>query len=469
MNFHIIKVIISREYLNRVKKKSFIWITFLGPLFFAAMCILPSVIMVATKEEAKKVGVVDESGIVLPFLTNTETIEFSDCSAEIPDSLKKHLEAKGLDAMLVVSPLDSATKSVELNSYSEKPLGVDMGSTIESKVDNAIEDYRIKSYDITGLGTIMDEVKSDVKLTSYTLDDAGKETLSASEVYMIISMVLAMIIYMFIAMFCGTVMSSVIEEKSSRVVEVLVSSVKSTELLFGKIIGVALVALTQFILWIVLTVLIVSVVGSVWGFDKIASSATDPTTQMTQSMGVDQNQLDAMGVSTMDMSAITASVADSSVTQGPVNQFDAILTTLKGINYTQMLVVFLLYFIFGYLLYASLFAAIGSAVENEADSQQLTIPVTVPLLIGFFIAFYTFKSPDSGIAFWGSMIPFTSPIVMLARLPFGVPVWQLVLSIALLIVTFVGCAWVSAKIYKVGILMFGKKSSFKDMWKWLKQ
>lgn len=469
MNFHIIKVIISREYLNRVKKKSFIWITFLGPLFFAAMCILPSVIMVATKEEAKKVGVVDESGIVMPFLTSTETIEFSDCSAEIPDSLKKHLEAKGLDAMLVVSPLDSATKSVELNSYSEKPLGVDMGSTIESKVDNAIEDYRIKSYDITGLGTIMDEVKSDVKLTSYTLDDAGKETLSASEVYMIISMVLAMIIYMFIAMFCGTVMSSVIEEKSSRVVEVLVSSVKSTELLFGKIIGVALVALTQFILWIVLTVLIVSVVGSVWGFDKIASSATDPTTQMTQSMGVDQSQLDAMGVSTMDMSAITASVADSSATQGPVNQFDAVLTTLKGINYTQMLVVFLLYFIFGYLLYASLFAAIGSAVENEADSQQLTIPVTVPLLIGFFIAFYTFKSPDSGIAFWGSMIPFTSPIVMLARLPFGVPVWQLVLSIALLIVTFVGCAWVSAKIYKVGILMFGKKSSFKDMWKWLKQ
>lgn len=469
MNFHIIKVIISREYLNRVKKKSFIWITFLGPLFFAAMCILPSVIMVATKEEAKKVGVVDESGIVMPFLTNTETIAFSDCSDEIPDSLKKNLEAKGLDAMLVVSPLDSATKSVTLNSYSDKPLGVDMGSTIESKVDNAIEDYRIKSYDISGLGTIMDQVKSDVKLTSYTLDDAGKETLSASEVYMIISMVLAMIIYMFIAMFCGTVMSSVIEEKSSRVVEVLVSSVKSTELLFGKIIGVALVALTQFILWIVLTVLIVSVVGSVWGFDKIASSATDPTTQMTQSMGVDQSQLDAMGVSTMDISSMTAAVADSSATEGPANQFDAVLTTLKGINYTQMLVVFLLYFIFGYLLYASLFAAIGSAVENEADSQQLTIPVTVPLLIGFFIAFYTFKSPDSGIAFWGSMIPFTSPIVMLARLPFGVPVWQLVLSIALLIVTFVCCAWVSAKIYKVGILMFGKKSSFKDMWKWLKQ
>ena len=244
-------------------------------------------------------------------------------------------------------------------------------------------------------------------------------------------------------------MSSVIEEKASRVVEVLVSSVKATELMFGKIIGVALVALTQFFLWIVLTFAIVGIVGAVSGQKLLGDS--NPT-ELVQTMG---------GVSADQAEAVTAALSDSTET-------NVILSTIGNLPFGKIILCFVLFFVFGYMLYASLFAAIGSAVENEGDTQQLQIPVTIPLLLGFFIAIYAFKAPDSALVFWGSMIPFTSPIVMLARLPFGVPGWEIAVSIILLIATFAVCAWLSAKIYKVGILMFGKKSTWKDLWKWLK-
>jgi ABC-2 type transport system permease protein len=275
---------------------------------------------------------------------------------------------------------------------------------------------------------------------------------------MIISMVLAMALYMFIAIFSGMVMSSVIEEKSSRVVEVLVSSVKSTELMFGKIIGVALVALTQFLLWIVLTGLIIGIIGGVVGMDKIMGGVDQEQVRQMQEMSMTAGP-------TLDLQSLTDTTAVADAPTG----MEAILGTLGSLNFTQIIVSFLLFFIFGYLLYASLFAAIGSAVENEADTQQLQIPVTIPLLIGFFVAFYAFRSPESSLVWWFSMIPFTSPIVMLARIPFGVPTWEIALSIGLLVLTFIACAWISAKIYKVGILMYGKKSTFKDLWKWIKQ
>lgn len=444
MNRHIINVIIGREYMTRVKKKSFLIITFLGPVLFAAIVMLPSLIMFFSKEEAKKIAVVDQSGIVLPFLEDDSSVAYTDFSAMAPDSVKAKMEGLGMDAMLHISPLDSIGKAVAVSSYSKKPLGVDLQGKIEREVNGAVEDYRIKSYKIEDLGRIMEDVKSDVKIATYTVGDDGEDKITVSEVYMFLSMGLGMIIYMFIAMFSGMVMTSVIEEKSSRVVEVLVSSVKSTELMFGKIIGVAMVALTQFLLWIILTVLIVSVAGALFGAGFLAEGSA---------------AMSGAGMPGMDVSKAVESQSDMS----------AFLTTLAGLDYIQILTGFFVYFIFGYLLYASLFAAIGSAVENEGDTQQLAIPVTIPLMIGFFIAIYAFKAPDSGLVFWGSMIPFTSPIVMLARIPFGVPAWQLLLSFALLAGTFILCAWASAKIYKIGILMFGKKSTFADLWKWLKQ
>lgn len=454
MNFRNIGVVISREYMTRVKKKSFLAITFLGPVLFAAMMVIPSLIMFFAEDKGKQVAVVDESGIVMGKLESDESCTFLDYSSHQPDSLRENLGDMGIDILMVVSPVIDSTKTVDVVTYSTKALSVDTKSHIESQVDDAVEDYRISLYNIGDLKKIMEDVKADVSLTTYTIDESGEAKLDSAEVKMIVSMLLGIIIYMFIAMFSGMVMSSVIEEKSSRVVEVLVSSVKATDLMFGKIVGVAAVALTQFLLWIVLTGVIVSAVGGIVGFDSIMGGQTE----MTAVMGVDPSAAGAEGMN-MDPTAIASSMdmQDSSV-----------ISALRELNYTEILLSFVVFFVLGYLLYASLFAAIGSAVENEADSSQLQIPVTIPLLLGFFIALYAFKSPDSPLAFWGSIIPFTSPIVMLARIPFGVPMWELVLSIALLLLTFLACAWLSAKIYKIGILTFGKKTTFKDLWKWLK-
>lgn len=451
MNLKTIGIIIRREYLNRVKKKSFLITTFVVPILMAALCIVPMVLMMTSKEKVKKIAVIDRSGIVMPVLEDTETIDYVDYSDFEIDTIKATMSLIGLDAVLGVSELNIEEKTVTADLTSLKPLGIEMTSNINRSINDAVETYRIASYDIEGLDQIMDDVKANVKLKSYTMDDKGKETVSEAGVYAALSMILGLFLFLFITLFGGMVMSAVIEEKTSRVVEVLVSSVKATELMFGKIIGVALVALTQFLLWIVLTAAIVGVAGTFFGSDLLGAIKSDPT-EIAQNMGVDAAQVDS----------ITAAAADQ-------NEMSVVLSTINNLPFGKIILVFLVFFIFGYMLYASLFAAIGSAVENEGDTQQLQLPVTIPLMIGYFIAIYTFNAPDSSIAFWGSMIPFTSPIVMLSRLPFGVPNWELFLSMFLLIVTFVFCAWLSAKIYKVGILMFGKKSTWKDLWKWLKQ
>ena len=458
MKLRNIKTIISREYLTRVRKKSFLLITFLGPIFFAAVCVLPSVIMMMSEDKDRKVAVIDESGIVMPKFEDTSMIDFTEYTDVSADSLKTAFADMGYDAFVLVSQIDPQIKAVDVTAYSSSPMSVDMKEAISSRVEDAVEEYRLSLYDMGDLKQIMEDVRFNSNIATYTLDSDGEEKISSSEVYMIVSLVLSMIIYMFIAMFSGMVMQSVIEEKASRVVEVLVSSVKATELMFGKIIGVACVALTQFFLWIILTAVLVTGVSSFIGFDSLMASVTVQTeqmTQMTEGLGVDD---EAMAMVMPDASAMA---------QG--GEMGAILSTLQGLDYGTLLIAFVIYFVLGYLLYASLFAAIGSAVENEADTQQLQLPVTIPLMIGFFIAFYAFKAPDSAVVFWGSMIPFTSPIVMLARIPFGVPMWELALSVALLVATFAACGWASAKIYKIGILMFGKKTSFKDLWKWMKQ
>ena len=494
MDFRIIKTVISREYSTRVKKKSFLVTTFVVPILFAAFIVGITYIMGNTKQRKQDVAVVDQSGIVFSHLENTDRLTFADYSLSDPDSLKADLEGIGKDVLVVISPLDTVSKSVSVSAYSAKPLGVEFTSGLAGKVDKAVEEYRVRQYGIDNLSKIMEEVRSDVKINEYTLGEDGKESVSESGIYMIVSMLLGIIIWMFIVMFGGQVMSSVIEEKNSRVVEVLISSVKAVDLMFGKIIGVALVALTQFMLWIVLSVVLVSVAGAFIGQDMLKDISSNPQ-MMAQTMGVSPEQLSALnlgqagGSVAVDLSAgdsasaITASSpaaagdsalasasADSLSAAAPAEQDDlsVIIGTLANIPWTRLIISFLLYFLLGYLLYASLYAAIGSAVENEGDAQQLQMPVTIPLMIAYFIILMAFQNPDSQLVVWGSLIPFTSPIVMLARIPYGVPMWQLVLSFALLLLTFIACAWASAKIYKAGILLFGKKTTFKDLWKWLK-
>ena len=450
MNLRTIGVIINREYSTRVKKKTFLLTTFLVPVLLALCGVAMGVMMVNVKEKTKTVGVVDESGIVMSYLKNSEQISFQDMSSEPLDTVKARLADLGLDGVLSISKIDEQ-KNLQASFTSVKPVGMGVTATMSRYIDDALEDYRIRSYDIDGLEEIVNSVKADVPIRTFVLDENGGEKVSESGVNSILSMVLGIFIFLFITMFGSMVMTAVVEEKTSKVVEVLISSVKATELMFGKIIGVALVALTQFFLWIVLSIVLLSA-----GMGIIAPKMMDTVDAQSIVAGLPEgtNQFDAM----------TAVLSQSDSELGDV------VGTLAGLNIGQLVLYFIVFFVLGYLLYASLFAAIGSAaVDNENDTSQLQMPVTIPLMIAYFIALYAYNAPDSAVALWGSMIPFTSPIVMLARIPFGVPGWQILLSIGLLVVTTIACAYLSAKIYKVGVLMYGKKTTFKDLWKWLKQ
>ena len=450
MNLRTIGVIINREYSTRVKKKTFLLTTFLVPVLLALCGVAMGVMMVNVKEKTKTVGVVDESGIVMSYLKNSEQISFQDMSSEPLDTVKARLADLGLDGVLSISKIDEQ-KNLQASFTSVKPVGMGVTATMSRYIDDALEDYRIRSYDIDGLEEIVNSVKADVPIRTFVLDEKGGEKVSESGVNSILSMVLGIFIFLFITMFGSMVMTAVVEEKTSKVVEVLISSVKATELMFGKIIGVALVALTQFFLWIVLSIVLLSA-----GMGIIAPKMMDTVDAQSIVAGLPEgtNQFDAM----------TAVLSQSDSELGDVEG------TLAGLNIGQLVLYFIVFFVLGYLLYASLFAAIGSAaVDNENDTSQLQMPVTIPLMIAYFIALYAYNAPDSAVALWGSMIPFTSPIVMLARIPFGVPGWQILLSIGLLVVTTIACAYLSAKIYKVGVLMYGKKTTFKDLWKWLKQ
>ncbi|MBQ9477394.1 MAG: ABC transporter permease [Bacteroidales bacterium] len=449
MNLRTIGLVIRREYLNRVKKKSFILTTLLVPILVAGLTIGVIALLMNTKDKVKSIAVLDESGIVMPYLEDTETIHYTDCSGEDLDALKAGIADTPYDGVLSIGALDPENKTVSADIFSPKPFGMELLDNIDNRINRAVEDYRIASYQIEGLDQIMKDVKSNIHLRSYTVSDSGEEKLSEAGVYSILSMILGIILFMFITVFGSMVMSAVIEEKSSRVVEVLVSSVKATDLMFGKIIGIALVALTQFLMWIILSGAIISIGGAALGADLFQKG--NPT-----------EMVESMGVNAADMEAVTAQVSSD----GGINE---VLSTIRNLPFGQIIALFLFFFTFGYLLYASMFAAIGSAVENEGDTQQLQLPLTVPLMLAYFIALYAFRAPDSSIAVFGSIFPFTSPIVMISRLPFGVPTVQLVLSMVLLVLTFVFMAWLSAKIYKVGILMFGKKSTWKDLWKWFKQ
>ena len=427
MNFNKIAIILGREYSVRVKKKSFILTTILTPVLLAALFIVPTVLMVVGGKDTEKVMVQDNSGIVAPYLESSSTAEYIIApEGSSLEQLKADFNNLDVYALVGISELDSAN-NVQVVAYSAEPLNVDIKSDISRKVNKAVESMKLSLYNISDLNRILAEVRSDVQITTLTLTDEGEKEESA-EIYMALSYVMSLLIYMFIFMFGNMVMRGVIEEKSGRIVEVIVSSVKSVELMIGKILGIALVALTQFFIWVVLTLVLISVAGFLMGGDLVGT--------------MESAEVAGMG---------------------------SILKGISEVRFGYVISCFIIYFVLGYLLYAGMFAAVGAAVDNEADTGQLSIPITVPLILGLFLMIPTFQNPTGQLAFWSSIIPFTSPMVMMARIPFGVvPFWELALSIILLLATALLMAVISAKIYKVGILTYGKKASFKDLWKWIK-
>ena len=461
MDIKKVGLVISHEYSVRVRKKSFILTTLLTPLLMGLLICVPTAIVLLGGDEHHMVQVIDNSGLVEPYLGEEEGAEYVFLpQGTAYESLKDSIGKNDLYAVVVISALDEKGE-VKVDSYSKEPLSADIRSTVKRAVNKAVEDNKLAKYNLSNLEEIMAEVKTDIRVNSMTLTDSGKEKEDTVEIYMILAYVMSFLIYMFVFMFGNMVMRSVIDEKSSRVVEVIVSSVRSTELMMGKIIGVALVALTQFVIWVGLTAVIALGASSVASGKLIekAGGAEAIVAQMAGSgIQADASQLDL------------ATVLQVTGQDGENDAVASALRQVAGLDWGYIIFCFLAYFLLGYLLYAAMFAAIGAAVDNEADTNQLQLPVTIPLILGLFIMLHTFEHPSSQLSLWSSLIPWTSPMVMLARIPFGiVPAWQLALSLVLLLLTFLATAWLSAKIYKIGILTYGKKSTFSDLLKWLKQ
>ena len=409
-------LIIKREFLVRVRKKSFIVMTILGPILIAALMIVP-IYLAKESQDQRLIAVNNQEKFNLD---DSEFLRFSSIPEIEAFDLSKDFSKSAYYALLYI-------KDSTFTIYSNQQISLIVSKEIERQIEKIIEINNLKAAGINP--TIIENAKTEIKIITKVVDENGISVNSHSEASMGIGFMAGLLIYMFIFMYGTMVMRGVIEEKTSRIVEVIISSVKPFQLMMGKILGVALVGLTQFILWILLTI-IISTVAELWFLDSTIDSVA----------------------SSGEQSIILAQIANFT----------------GGINLTQIFYSFILYFLFGYLMYSSLFAAVGSAVDAEADTQQFILPVTIPLILSFILIQPIIDNPDGSLAFWMSVIPFTSPIIMMVRLPFGVATWELLLSMAILVSTFITTTWIAGKIYRTGILMYGKKVSYKELWKWLK-
>ncbi len=462
-----ILLIIQREYLTKVKKRSFIIMTILGPLLMASTVIVP-IYLSSRQDEKVLIQVKDETGLFFDKFENNENYTFVEVVGEFKET-KDTLQKKGGYTLLHI-PATKLNIPNQAIIYSDNQPTLNLKEYIKGKMSRELEKQKLSAEirkeiirntpgynagdDTTSQDlmseTILKNIQSDIKITTIKTDDTGAEKKSYTEVAMGVGYLASIMIYIFIFMFGSQVMRGVIEEKTNRIVEVIVSSVKPFQLMMGKIIGVALVGLTQFLLWIVLTFLIITAVQTAFP-DQFSKSKSNPTQAIQNIPGANQDLLNQ---------------ETSKANEG--NMMDKITEALESINIVTMVIAFLLYFLFGYLLYAALFAAIGSAVDNETDTQQFMLPVTIPLILGLIVAQTVIQNPASPLAYWLSIFPLTSPIVMLVRIPFGVPYSEIALSLGLLILGFLGTTWLAAKIYRTGILMYGKKSSYKELWKWIR-
>jgi len=446
-----INIIIKREYMTRVRKKSFIIMTILAPILMAALIIVPTLVMVNQDQDFKKIAVVeDNTDLFKGAIKNTENMEFVYLDNVKVDDLKNSFEQAGYYGVLYISPeLITTPNAIELISKKQPPIA--LLQHIENSLEKEIEKQKLMTYNIENLDEIMKNVDTNVSVQTKKIGDSGEVRDTSTGIAMALAYIGGFLMYMLVFMFGSQVMRGVIEEKTSRVVEVIVSSVKPVQLMMGKIIGIALVGLTQFMIWIALTLAITGVLKATV-IKK--SDMTEVTQNMTKSLMTQEQQ--------------EAAASQPAQVNPDFTEFSKLFDSAMNQPWGLFIISFIFYFVTGYLLYASIFAAIGSAVDNETETQQFMLPVTIPIILALMVAMGTMQNPESSLSFWCSMIPLTSPIVMMARIPFGVPAWQLAVSMALMVVTFIAFVWMAAKIYRTGILMYGKKTSWKEMWKWLR-
>lgn len=431
-------IIIKREYLSRVKKKSFIIMSLLTPILIAGIYAFMIWMMMKDDTENRNIAVINNSTLEQP-IENTEFTNYTYLEGVNFEQGKELIKQEKFYALVLIPK--NLLKNQLADIYSTKQVTIEVKNNVSNQLQNFIEQQKrdkiISQSNIPDLEKKLNATKTPIKIKTIKFGEDGEIRQGSTEIAMAIGFISSFIIYMFIFMYGVQVMRGVIEEKSNRVIEVIISSVKPFELMMGKIIGVAMVGLTQFILWIGLSGAII----------LIGSAIFMPSNM--QEAGQISSDLASMNSDQM------------SIVNDIINTFDAsYIASILG--------AFLFYFLGGYLLYSALFAAVGSAVDNETETQQFMMPITIPLVMALYIGFAVAKNPESSLAFWSSIIPFTSPIVMLVRIPFGVPIWELLLSMSLLILTFLFITWIAAKIYRTGILMYGKKITYKEIWKWIR-
>ncbi len=432
-----IALIIQREYLTRVKKTSFILMTLFGPILMAALMLVPIWIGLKDKD-IQIIEVIDETGLFINQFENSLTLQF-DYEFKPIEEAKASFYKEKYTSILHISSLGKQTTA---QLYYKKQPGISTIGNIESTIEKGIRNIELKDkFNITK--DQLDEIQPEVTVNPIALSETGGEESKNVGVSTVLGFAGAIMIYFFIFMYGIQIMRGVIEEKTSRIVEIIISSVKPFQLMMGKIIGIALVGLTQFSLWIILSM-------GIYAIGMAAISSGDVANMVNTEQMMQGEQMNEM-----------------TKAANPTNLEAQISEMLQQIPIAKLLISFLFYFLGGYLLYGAFLAAIGSAVDNEADSQQFMMPVTIPLIFSFVVASTVMENPDGAFAFWLSIIPITSPIIMMVRIPFGVETWELLLSMTLLVLGFLGATWMAAKIYRTGILMYGKKITYKELWKWL--
>ena len=452
-------LIIQREYMTRIRKKSFIIMSALGPLIFAAYVLIPMYFATLEDKDEKTVVVIDESKLFTEYtpdgttcvIPDREYMKFQVIEGVPLETFKESFEESGYYAVLFIpSNLMASETSV---IYSTRQVSLEVSEHIRRSMESEIEHLKLAANDIHDIERILAEVETKVNLRSskWTRDGETQETHTG--VVMGVGYMSGLLIFFFIFFFGSQVMRGVIEEKVNRIIEVIVSSVKPFQLMMGKIVGVGLTGLTQFIIWIVLSLALITGLKAAF-FPELNQT---PTEQVVGSGLFEE----ASGQDN------TIPTPDSVLSGNDMDAAREIFDSLGNINLGIMVGAFLFFFIFGYLLYAAMFAVVGSMVDNETDTQTLIMPVILPLILGIYVMISAMNNPDGALPFWFSIIPFTSPVVMMVRIPFGVPWWQLAISGSLLVATFVGMTWVAGKVYRTGILMYGKKISYKEVWKWL--
>lgn len=427
-----ILIIIQREFLKRVRTKGFIILTITMPFIMAALVFVPLWLSSIENDEQQKVAVIDPTGVYAKALKTSKSFAFS-AQPVITEEMRS--EDSPYDAVVAISG-DLVKNNGKVTIYSHKEIPGNLLDYIQSKLNETVQKQKLEATGIAGLDKIIDDVQRDVNMKTVKWSKEGDEQASSTYVAIIVGGIFTLLIYIFVITYGGMVMQSVIEEKTNRIIELLVSSVKPFQLMMGKIIGVMLVGIAQMALWGVMLSIIMTVASVGFGVSQAQSiAAGQPMPSPTMNMSQDTQEL---------------------------------LTAIINLPYAEIGLMFIIMFVGGYLLYSSFFAATGASINEQEDANQFVVPITMITLFGLYAAMYSIENTDGPLAFWASLFPLTSPIVMMIRIPFGVPLWQELLSIALLYASAFLMIWIGGKIYRVGILMYGKKPSIKEIIKWMR-